>query len=103
MPKEQMKSIISDRHCDSSKRKSIGIVACSQLDRSKWGRVTHHANGVPCRGDDDVSAGDDAGAYSLERRLDVVDEVVAEDATVLRRRLLRIGPVQQDRRVAPLQ
>ena len=85
------------------KENQSALLLCSQLDCSiQWGRVTHHANGVPCCGDDDVSTGDDAGAYSLERRLDVVDEVVAEDVTVLRRRLLRIGPVQQDRRVAPL-
>lgn len=64
--------------------------------------TTHHANGVPCRGDDDVSAGDNAGAHALERCLDVVDEVVAEEAAVLHRRLLRVGPVQQDRRVASL-
>jgi hypothetical protein len=67
---------------------------------AKW--ATHHANGIPCCGDDDVGAGDNAGARILERRLDVVNQVVAEEAVVLQRRLLRVGPVQQDRRVAPL-
>ncbi len=62
----------------------------------------YHADGVPGRGDDDVGAGDDAGAGLLERVLDVVDEVVAEDAVVLRRRLLRVWPIQQYRRVTPL-
>ena len=62
----------------------------------------HHAHGVPCCGDDDVGAGDNAGARILERRLDVVDQIVAEEAVVLQRRLLRVGPVQQERRVAPL-
>lgn len=65
-------------------------------------KLKYQSDGVPGCGDDDVGAGDDSGALRLEEGLDVVDEVEAEDAAVLRRRLLRARPVQQQRRVAPL-
>ena len=66
------------------------------------GETTYDPHGVPSGEGEDVGAGDDAGAGGLEVGLDVVDEVVAEDAAVLRRRLLRVGTVQQQRRITPL-
>ena len=68
-----------------------GGVACS-----------YHANGVPCCSNDYVGTGDNAWAFRLELPFDVIDEVVAEEAAVLYRRLLRVGPVEKKRCVAAL-
>jgi len=58
---------------------------------------------VPGGEDLDVGAGHHAGAPPLQRRFDGSDEVVAFDAQVRCRRLLRAGPVDQQTTVAPLQ
>jgi hypothetical protein len=58
---------------------------------------------VPGGEDLDVGARDHAGAPLLQLRLDGRDEVVALDAQVRRRRLLRAGAVDQEAAVAPLQ
>jgi hypothetical protein len=65
-------------------------------------RCSYNANGVPCCSNNNVGTGDNARAFSLELPFDVVDEVVAEEAVVLYRRLLRVGPVEKKRRVTAL-
>ena len=66
---------------------------------------TYDSDGVTRGEGEDVGAGDDAGASGLELGLDGVDDVVATEALVERRVLLRrvVGSrVQKDRPVATL-
>ncbi|KAE8820002.1 hypothetical protein D1007_02186 [Hordeum vulgare] len=68
--------------------------------------VAQQAGGVAGGVDEDVRAGDDAGAPVLHRRLDVVEQVEGGQPDVDRRRLLRVRVlrrrVQQHRRVTAL-
>ena len=68
-------------------------------------RRTYDSHGVAGGKGEDVGAGDDAGAGGLELGLDGVDDVVAAEALVERRVLLRrvVGRgVQKNRALATL-
>lgn len=57
--------------------------------------IYYQDDGVPCGRDDDVGAGDNAGACLFQRRLDLVDQLVSSHASVSASLLLASRPVQQ--------